>query len=57
VLEALTRINAELGTTTLVITHNAAIRTIAHRVVSFADGRIAAIDTNAERQPAASVRW
>lgn len=57
VLEALTKVNAELGTTTLVITHNAAIRTIAHRVVSFADGRIASIETNADRQAASSVRW
>lgn len=57
VLEALTKVNAELGTTTLVITHNAAIRTIAHRVVSFADGRIASIETNSDRQSAASVRW
>jgi putative ABC transport system ATP-binding protein len=57
VLEALTKVNAELGTTTLVITHNAAIRTIAHRVVSFADGRIASIETNIDRQAASSVRW
>ena len=57
VLEALTKVNAELGATTLVITHNAAIRTIAHRVVSFADGRIASIETNANRQAASSVRW
>ena len=57
VLEALTKVNAEMGTTTLVITHNAAIRTIAHRVVSFADGRIASIERNADRQAAASVRW
>ena len=57
VLEALTKVNAELGTTTLVITHNAAIRTIAHRVVSFADGRIASIETNVDRQAASSVRW
>ena len=40
VLEALTRINSELGTTTAIITHNAGIRQIAHRVFSFVDGRI-----------------
>jgi putative ABC transport system ATP-binding protein len=57
VLEALTQVNSELGTTTLVITHNAAIRTIAHRVASFADGRIASLDTNVVRHPASSVRW
>lgn len=57
VLEALTKINAELGTTTLVITHNAAIRTIAHRVVSFGDGRIVSTETNPDRQPASTVKW
>ncbi|MNT62428.1 Methionine import ATP-binding protein MetN 2 [compost metagenome] len=57
VLEALTRVNAELGTTTLVITHNVAIRAIADRVVNFADGGIASIQVNAQRMPASSVGW
>lgn len=57
VLEALTRVNSELGTTTIIITHNVAIRAIAHRVINFADGKIASIDINAERKPASSVSW
>lgn len=57
VLEALTRVNAELGATTLVITHNVAIRDIAHRVVNFADGGIASIQVNADRKPASAVSW
>lgn len=57
VLEALTRVNAELGTTTLVITHNVAIRVIADRVVNFADGGIASIEVNAQRMPASSIGW
>jgi len=57
VLEALTKVNEEFGTTTLVITHNVAIRAIAHRVANFASGRIASIDINAERQPASAVSW
>jgi putative ABC transport system ATP-binding protein len=57
VLEALTKVNAELGTTTLVITHNVAIKQIAHRVVSFADGRIATTEVNATRSAAAEVSW
>jgi len=40
VLEALERVNAELGTTTVVITHNAAIAAMADRVVRLADGRV-----------------
>jgi putative ABC transport system ATP-binding protein len=57
VLEALAQVNRELGTTTLVITHNASIAVMAHRVVRFADGRIASIETNTDRRPAAEVRW
>ena len=41
VLEALERVNRELGTTTVVITHNAAIAAMADRVVRLSDGRIA----------------
>lgn len=57
VLEALTRVNAEFGTTTLVITHNVAIRAIAHRVVNFANGRIASIETNVTRLPTSAISW
>jgi putative ABC transport system ATP-binding protein len=41
VLDALEKINAELGTSTIIITHNAGIRKMAHRVVHLADGNIA----------------
>lgn len=57
VLEALTRVNEEFGTTTLIITHNVAIRQIAHRVVRFADGRIVASEVNATRKSPAEVSW
>ena len=57
VLEALTKVNEELGATTLVITHNAAIRDIAHRVVNFANGTIASIHVNKARKPASAVSW
>jgi putative ABC transport system ATP-binding protein len=57
VLEALATVNAELGTTTVVITHNAAIREMAHRVIYFADGRIARVETNAHRRAAAEIAW
>lgn len=46
VLEALANANRELGTTTVVITHNAAIGGMANRVIHFSDGRIAGIDRN-----------
>ena len=57
VLEAITRINAELGTTVVVITHNAAIAAMADRVVSFANGQIARITANATRAPVQSISW
>jgi len=57
VLRALTDVNEAFGTTTLVITHNAAIQGIAHRVVNFADGRIAGVHANAERLDPEDVSW
>ncbi len=57
VLEALTRINEELGTTTAIITHNAGIRKIAHRVFSFMDGKISDTHVNETRVAPADVSW
>jgi putative ABC transport system ATP-binding protein len=50
-------VNRSLGTTTIIITHNASIAVMADRVIRFADGRIAAVETNANRRPASEVRW
>ena len=57
VLEALARVNRELGTTTAVITHNAAIAAMADRVVQIADGRIAKIDTNTSKKDPSELEW
>lgn len=57
VLEALSHINSELGTTTAIITHNAGIRLIAHRVFHFVDGRIDKMMVNQERIAPAEVTW
>lgn len=57
VLEAIARINRELGTTTAVITHNAAIAQMADRVISLSDGQIARIDENATKRSAAELEW
>ncbi len=43
VLEAIERVNRDLGTTTVVITHNAVIAAMADRVVRLADGNIAGV--------------
>jgi ABC-type sulfate/molybdate transport systems ATPase subunit len=57
VLEALTTVSDETGATTLVITHNAAIREIAERVVHFANGMIASEERNATRKQPSEVSW
>ncbi len=57
VLEVIDRINRELGTTTAVITHNAAIAGIADRVILMRDGVIADVRRNAHKQPVQAVAW
>ena len=57
VLEAIERVNRELGATTAVITHNAGIAAMADRVVSFADGTVAGVRENPRRVPARELSW
>ena len=57
VLEVIARVNRELGTTTVVITHNAVIAGMADRVVYFADGQVQRVERNAVRQAAAALSW
>lgn len=57
VLEAIARINRELGTTTAVITHNAAISKMAHRVISLSDGQIAGVIENSTQVSAQELSW
>ncbi|MDP4033623.1 MAG: ABC transporter ATP-binding protein [Pseudorhodobacter sp.] len=57
VLEALVDINRDLGTVTALITHNVAIRKIAHRVIFLADGQIVRVEENATRAAPSEVSW
>jgi putative ABC transport system ATP-binding protein len=57
VLEALERVNLELGTLTVVITHNAIIAEMADRVIYLSDGQIVDIRENATRRPVRSLAW
>lgn len=57
VLETLRRVNEEFGTSTVVITHNAAIQQMAHRVIRFADGDIASVDVNTTRLSPSEIEW
>ena len=57
VLEAIDRVNRELGTTTAVITHNVSIADMADRVVSIADGRVTGIRANAAKKAPRELSW
>ena len=57
VLEALERVNRELGTTTAVISHNAAIAAMADRVIHLHDGVIASVDENDTKAAPAELVW
>ncbi len=57
VLEALERVNRELGTLTVLITHNAGIAEMADRVIRLSDGRIVEVRANAVKKPARELAW
>ncbi len=57
VLDAIAQINRELGTTTAVITHNAAIAQMANRVISLSDGTISGVRENKETISALELEW
>lgn len=57
VLEVIERINRELGTTAVVITHNVAISGMADRVIHLGDGRIVRIVANAHKVTPAQLSW
>jgi putative ABC transport system ATP-binding protein len=57
VIEALLGINAQFGTTVLIITHNASIQDVADRVLFFADGQISRIHKNEGRRTSAELVW
>ncbi len=57
VLAVIERVNRDLGTTTLVITHNVPIARMADRVITLHDGRIASDVPNRERQSAEEIAW
>ena len=57
VLEAIAQVNAELGTTAVLITHNAAIASMADRVIYLADGHVAGVRRNPDKRPARELSW
>jgi putative ABC transport system ATP-binding protein len=57
VIDALLSVNRQLGTTTVIITHNASIQEVADRVLFFADGRISRAQQNDTRRETAQLSW
>jgi len=57
VLSVLQRVNRDLGTITVVITHNAAIAALADRVIRISSGRILDIHANARRATPDDISW
>jgi len=57
VLEVIARINRELGTTALVITHNAAIAGMADRVIRLGDGRVVSVERNDKKLSPSELSW
>lgn len=57
VLDVIARINGELGTTAIVITHNAAIAGMADRVIRLGDGRIQSEQANEHKLSPAELSW
>lgn len=57
VLQAIQKVNQELGTSTVIITHNADIAKIADRVIYLADGQITKVIHNQNKQPASTLSW
>jgi len=57
VLEAIERANRELGTLTVIITHNAVMAEMADRVIHFMDGRVLSEHRNARRAAPSTLQW
>ena len=57
VLEAIERVNRELGTLTVLITHNAVMADMADRVIYFSDGRVQQERRNTVRAAPSTLRW
>lgn len=57
VLEAIERVNRELGTATVVITHNKSIASMADRVLTLLDGRIVSVERNPRKLEPGELEW
>ncbi len=56
-LDVIARIHDEIGTTVIVITHNAAIAGMADRIVYLGDGTVQRVETNAHKLKPSELSW
>ncbi len=57
VLEAVERVNRNLGTLTVLITHNAVLSEMADRVIHLSDGKISLVEETANKRPVRTLSW
>lgn len=57
VLEAIDTVNREVGTTTILITHNVTVGNMADRAITLSDGKVASVIKNETRCAARDLRW
>ncbi len=57
VLEAIVKVNRELGTLVVVITHNAAISGLADRTIHLANGQIRSCDRGSRKLDVSEIQW
>lgn len=57
VLKALMSVNEEYGSTCIIITHNASIAQLAHRVIHFSDGDLHHVEVNETRKKPEEIDW
>jgi len=57
VLEAIVKVGSEVGTTIMIVTHNAVVADIADRVVSFSDGAVADLRQNSSKRAPRELKW
>ena len=57
VLEAIERVNRELGTTTIIITHNLDIAQMADRIIRLSDGQIISDEANPNKKTPSELAW
>ena len=57
ILELMENVNRDYGCTVVIVTHNDAIRHMAHRVLRLRDGKLAEDTANVERMAARDLTW